>query len=343
MTAWQKQLGALLTVLILTLQWGCTDRRAPKGVPVNLSATSGTNTSSLKQVADVKFQNNDTQVTNMVSSGGSLYMIGRPFGFSRWDISADPETPSLTFAASDQIDTFAPNGKWVVDWYASGGLGILGRYALMSGTAGLSIIDISETNHPVEALRQPPVAATDQKVSSDSAFQYRAIVASPYGSTVFGFREQDYVYTLSLSGSGVKLQSKDAYGGDGATVCCVKSATVFNGKVFVAFGSRLVWFDIDGSGQLSNPGEFDQLQAANVASTGQYLYVQHAPTYGQQAGLKNPRGYYVFDANGNNVDYIADNNNPRQFQVSQGDSHIYMNNTDTSITIYRIERGRITY
>jgi hypothetical protein len=334
----KRQAGAVITILILTLQWGCTDRRAPRGVPVTLSAVSNTISSALKQVADVKFQNNDTQVTSMIQKNGSLYLTGRPFGFSRWDVSVDPESPSLTFAASDQIDTFAPKGKWVVDWYASGGLGILGRYAFMSGTAGLSIIDISETTHPVERLRIPAVDPNSDQVSSDAAYQYKAIVPSPYGNTIFGFREQDYVYTLSVGNGGAQLVSRDAYGGDGALVCCVKSATVFMGKIFVAFGSRLVWFDING-GQLTNPGEFNELQAANVAATDRYLYVQHQPTYGQQQGLKNPRGYYVFDQNGDNVDYIASNDNPRQFAVSPGDSHIFMNNTDTSVTIYRIERG----
>lgn len=338
MTAWRKQLGTLVTIGVLTLQWGCTDRRTPRAAPVHLNKqVTQTITSSAKSVASVKFQNADTEVLNMVQKTGSLFLTGRPFGFSRWDVAADAENPHLTFAASDQIDTFAPNGKWVVDWYASGGLGLLGRYAFLSGSAGMSVIDIGNTNSPREVLRKPYADPNSDQVPRDEGFVYKAIVASPYSSVLYGFREQDYVYTLRLAGGDVQLTRKDAYGGDGVNVCCVRSATVFQNVVYVAFGGRLVWFFIGSDGNLEPGGETDELQAANVASTEQYLYVQHTPTYGQQQGLKNPKGIYVFDRKGDNVDYIAMNEEPRLFTVHPRDSHLYFNLDNTSIEIFRIQ------
>ena len=343
MTAWKRQLGFLTALFGMTLQGGCTDKRTPPApAPQGLRQVSGTGSisSSLISAATVKFQNTNTETLAMVQKTGSLYLTGRPFGFSRWDISADAEKPTLTFAAVDQIDTFAPVGKWVVDWYASGALGLLGTYAFLSGTAGMSVIDISSTNSPREALRKPPANPNEAQVPRDEAFVYRAIVANPSLPVLYGFREQDYVYTMQVTGDDVQLASRDAYGSPGVNVCCVHSATIFSGMLFVAFGSKLVWFTLRQDGRLGQGGQFDLLQATNVASTDRFLYVQHSPTYGQQQGINNPRGFYVFDENGENVDYIASNSSPKQFTVHPGDSHLYMNNDDTSIQIYRILHPR---
>jgi hypothetical protein len=337
MTGYRRQLGFFIAFAVLTAQWGCTNRQVMGTANLQMGPINSLTTAALKNVAEVQFQNNPTEVLTIQNRGdGSLYMTGRPFGFSGWDISTNPENPTLNFAASDQIDTFAPNGKWVVDWYASGALGFWGQYAFMSGTAGMSIIDTSNTGHPTEVMRFPAVDPNSDQVSADAAYQYTAIVANPSLPFIYGFRQQDYVYTISLSGGLPQLVQKDAYGGQGVNVCCVHSATVFHGTVYVAFGSRLVWFQLGNDGSLQNPGEFDGLQAVNVASTGRYLYVQHEPNYGQPQGQQYPRGFYVFDTTGNNVNFIATDDSPTQFAVNNSDSHMYANNTNTSITIYRI-------
>jgi hypothetical protein len=111
----------------------------------------------MERIAEVRFQNADTEVLAMANRGEVVALTGRPFGYMHWNVSADPENPRLVFAASDQIDTFAPKGRWVVDWYASGAVGLFGQYGFLSGTAGLSVISLGETSAPREVLRIPDV------------------------------------------------------------------------------------------------------------------------------------------------------------------------------------------
>lgn len=340
--ATEKTLQGLLRGVALTLVLvagsGCTDDRRPEEtfVPEVQAAPPVTD---VNPAAEVQFQGQETQVLTMQLRGNSLFMTGRPFGFMRWDVGANAESPHLTFAASDQIDSFAPFGKWVVDWYASGAVGLLGQFAFLSGVVGTSIVNTGETHAPVEVRRYPRENenSLSDEVIQDEAFVYRAIATHPTLPIIWGFREQDFVYTIQVgSGPSMNLIRKDSYGASGETVCCVKSATVWRNKVFVAFTQKLVYFDIGSNGALSNPREIRTLQAQNVASTGRYLYVHHEPTFAQPDGVNYPGGIYVFDPSGQNV-ALLNVDSPFTFAVTSNDSHVLANEDDVQVKIYRIQ------
>jgi len=339
MRTWGIQLmvfGAAATGCLLSFL-GCTDRRPPPPAApvVYRTPPQPPPRTSVESVAEVRFQNADTTVLAMTRRGNSVFLTGRPFGFMRWDVGANPESPRLTFAASDDIVNFAPKGKWVVDWYASGAVGILGSYGFLSGTSGMSVVDISSTSNPAEVLRIPDIDPNSDKVGRDLAYVYKAIVPHPSLPVLYGFREQDFVYTLSAGSGGVNITSKSAYGKSGEPVCCVRSAVIFGNRLFVAFLSRLVWFDISG-GRLGSPGEFSELQAANVTASDNLLYVQHEPNRGQPAGYGNPRGIYVFNLQGENVDFIPLDVVANQIIVDPTDSYLYVNSNNITVDVFRI-------
>ncbi len=331
MSARWTQLSAILLVLATAV--ACTDGR-PSREQVQLFTNIVPPATTLVAAADVKFGGKNTDSLQMTIKGNSLFLTGRPFGFSRWEIGSAPESPSLTFAASDQIEAFSPMGKWVVDWYTSGALAIVGQIAFTSGTVGTSVINMTETTKPREVQRYPALDPNSDQVPSDEAFVYAAMVPHPTKPLLYGFRRQDYVYTVDLSQGKMNLQAKDAYGEPGESVCCVLGATAFQNKVYVAFRDRLVFFDIGSDGRLTNAKESLELAAVNVQATPRYLYVQHEPS---SAGTsQRPSGIYVFDANGENVAFFKAGN-PRRFAVSPDDSHFYSNADGQSVKIFRIQ------
>jgi hypothetical protein len=324
-----------------------------KKAPVN---TQNIKAPTLHSVGDVQPKNPATgQVSNIVGlqmtqRNGALYIVGRPIGFTKWDITSDPESPYPTFTASDNIANFTPNGKWVLDYFASGALGIYGNLAFMSGAVGMSIIDMSRTEQPVEIGRHPfqdPEA--DQVVKdAEGAYAYKAILINPSDpKIVYGFREQDYVYTLNVNtgaresattasgksydnGPQVTPLRKESYGSNG--VCCVTGGAIFAGHAFVGFRSALWIFGISSSGQLLQPKVINQLQAYNVQATDRYVYVQHVASYSTD-GPMMPSGIYVFDASGRQVTYLPVN--PERFAVSADDRYLYANVDNTAIRIFR--------
>ncbi len=326
--------------MILLVGAGCTDRRPPDPAPAVRMRTVPTADprSFMERIAEVRFQNADTEVLAMTTRNEVIALTGRPFGYMHWNVGADPETPRIVFAASDQIDTFAPKGKWVVDWYASGAVGLFGNYGFLSGTAGLSVISVANTHSPTEVLRIPDVDPNTTTVDRDEAYIYRAIVAHPSASIVYGFREQDFAYTLSVGAGGVQIAAKSSYGANGELVCCVRGATVFRNRIYIAFTSRLVWFDIGADGRLRNPGAFNGLQAYNVTSTANHLIVQHEPTRGQPEGFDNPRGVYWFDATGEFADFVPwpDDAKPDHLATDPSGNYLY-SSTGVSVDVFRVD------
>ncbi len=321
--------AALVTVLSLVR---CTDGR-PSRRQVELLTQTPPPATALEAVAlSEPFGGNAFQMT---VKGSSLFLAGRVFGFSRWEIGATPENPVKTFAASDQIDQFSPTGKWVVDWYASGALAVWGQSAFLSGSVGASAVSMAETARPKEVNRYPALDPNSDVVPSDEAFVYSALVPHPTLPVVYGFRKQDYLYTIDVSGGAMKLTGRDAYGSPGEVVCCAMGATLFQNKMYVAFRDRLLIYDTNASGALVNGQEVPQLHASNVVSTPRYLYVQHQPISNGAGVSPYPAGIYVFDSNGRNVAFFAAGN-PRKFTISSNDSHFYANLDGVSVRIFRI-------
>ena len=330
------RLSPVLGLFLMLSLSACTDGRIPKQAPVRVTRSAPQ--TRLIEAADIQFDQQDTDVYQMVIKGDSLFMTGTPFGFMRWNVGANAESPELTFAAADQIDEFAPFGKWVLDWYGSGALALMGRYAFTSGIVGTSIVDIGETHAPVE-VRRHPRENEDQfadDVVQDEAYIYRAMVAHPTKPLVYGFRQQDRAYLLNFDNRGLTLARAFNYGASGQTVCCVEGATVWNNKLVVAFRSKLLFMDIGESGDLTNPLTISTLQATNVASTARYLYVQHEPNFDQPQGISFPRGIYVFDTQGTNVAFLQADS-PLKFAVTSDDSHLLANNDALQVLVYRIE------
>ncbi len=84
MTSVNKQLGRLLIAFTaLGLCLGCTDKRQPAlaathKLPVRINTSLPLQ--SIVPVADVKFQNMDTEVLAMKADAGSLFVSARPPG-----------------------------------------------------------------------------------------------------------------------------------------------------------------------------------------------------------------------------------------------------------------------
>lgn len=318
-----------LGLFLLIILPACTDRR-PKLFSNQISKPPE---SAVSLVATVQFDQKPTSALQMVVTGSSLFLTGRPFGFARWDVGSDPESPRLTFAASDNIETFSPYPKfgfWTPDSFAQGALDLYGKSALMSGAAGLSVVDISETHTPVEKARFPAEKIDGVSVTRDSAFVYSAIAHHPTLSVIYGFAEQDVVYTLA-AGNPIRILEKAAYAD--SSVCCAMGASVAGNRVLLAMRQSLWVFDLQPDGRLGASSELDSLQAVNVVTTASHIYVQHEPTVARSSGAGNPAGIYVFDAEGSPVGYLPIQ--PIRFAVYQ-DEYIYANLSNTEISIFKI-------
>lgn len=306
-------------------------------------------------VGDVKTKNaqmgasSDIVTLQMMQKNGALYLVGRPIGFAKWDVASDPESPYPTFTASDNILNFVPNGKWIVDYFAGGALGVVGNLAFMSGAVGMSIVDMSRTEQPKEIGRHPFQDPNADQVVKDAegAFSYKAIIPNPSNPGIlYGFREQDYVYTLNVNysqkdivnasgktydnGPKVTPIRKEAYGPNG--VCCVTGGALFAGRAFVAFRSALWIFGISSNGALGQPSVINSLQAYNVQASDRFVYIHHVPSY--SAGISKPAGIYVFNQQGNQVAFLPVS--PERFAVSNDDQYLFANVDNASVRIFRM-------
>jgi hypothetical protein len=329
-----------LFFLLFTLVIGCTDRREVASVPP-LKLHSNLPPATSVAVAGVQFQNADTTFVTMAAHNGQIYTSGFPFGMAIIDYASNPEAPRLISAVADQIDTAFPIGTWGVDWYASGAIAVLGNFVYTSGTVGLSAFNVSNVMAPVEVSRYP-LPQNGQPVR-DEAFLYRAIVANPnpvpgLGTVMYGFDQENYVYTIRAQNQNLSLIAKASYGAQNQPVCCVQSATVYNNVIFVAFGSALWAFPLASDGSIGAGQRFPEMQAVNVASSPNFLYVQHSSNYGFQPGpgqQRYPSGIYVFNSAGQNVAFM--DITPKTFVVSESDSHLFDNEDDTEMKVYRMQ------
>src|SRR5206468_655088 len=105
-------------------------------------------------------------------------------------------------------------------------------------------------------------------------------------------------------GLDVAQMNRIDYAPNQGQVCCVTGATTFAGKIFASFTSRLVSMDMGSDGGLTNAHQYNDVQAVNVTSTPQFLYVQHRANYSYTAGLNRPTGIYVFNTQGQNVAFL---------------------------------------
>lgn len=328
----QQLAGLLLTTLVV----GCTDGRIPKADPVRMSTVTPPARTNVSAVQEIRFNGKDIEVSQITLKGNSLYMTGRPFGLMRADVGANAEIPQKTFAVSDTIDTTFPFGKWVFDWYASGALAVLGQYVFTSGVAGTSLFNVGETHGPVEVRRYPRENEdpNSESVVQDEAYIYRGMVAHPTLPLLYGFREQDFVYTLKLNtGPQLQLVGKQSYSDAGATKCCVRGATVWQNKVFVAFKGSLVWFDMLPNGTLEAGTEIKALQAEAIASSPDYLFVYHNPGNANPEGTAYTRGIYVFNKKG---DAVALLNTDAPLVMAATNDYVYINSDNTHLTVYKI-------
>ncbi len=339
----------LVIFILLLFTISCTDERKLKNQIITVQPPPRTDMQFVKDFFPI--QNAENIVYQIKAEDNSLYLTGKPFGFARYNIISDPESPDKgkVFIASEQMSTFVMHkpepGRsnefsqpaWTVDFFASGALGILKNIAFLSGTRGLSIVDISETNYPREIKRFPRQNEDLDYFNwvIDEAYNYKAIISHPSKLLLYAFREQDYVYTLAIGGpNGLSFLRKDSYLPN-STMCCVKGATLWQNKVFVAFQSKLVYFDISDDGFLINGTEINELQATNVASTQDYLFVMHEPSNGNLDGVNHPKGIYVFDLNGRQVALLTALTT-KVFAVHPNNAYLYANDDNRSIKIYKI-------
>lgn len=331
MNAPSKRHPGVFVILALFVLVSCTDRRQPKFSP-NQFPQSPEPTIDL--VAEVQFMAKTTEVLQMAVEGNSLYVTGRPFGFSRWEIGTNPEEPKIIFAASNAIEAFSPYPKfgfWTPDNFAQGGLNILGTSAFMSGAAGMSVIDIAETHAPIEVARFPSEKIDGVQVTRDPNFVYSAMVHHPSLPLIYGFKESDHVYTLAISSQAVSIREKAAYGPTGA--CCAMGAAVSQTSVLVAMRGSLWTFELGADGRLGTATQIDDLQAVNVVTSANYIYVQHAPAARSAGGVVNPAGIYVFDQAGQPVTFLPIS--PIRFAVFQ-DTYVFANMENSKVSIFAI-------
>lgn len=317
--------------LLLTAFTACTDKRPreiieePQVIPTPLPI--------IQFIRGYQIDSKITEVQKMTVSNGSLYLTGKPFAFSRWNLTADPESPTVVFAASDNINNeFAPPerfGPWTPDLYASGALAVDGTRAYMSGTAGMSVVDFSDTHHPIEVSRYP--AWQNDEPTSDGRFVYKAIMKQPEKNRIFGFRQQDLIYALSTAGfPNLSLLGNVSY--PGGQACCASSVARFANKVWLALGTSMQVYDFTSSGGLRYLGAVTNLNVVNVYATSRYLYLHHRPT--SSSGSAYPTGIYVFDQSLGYVTSLPID--PFEFAVHDQDTNVYVNENDQEVGIYRI-------
>ncbi len=316
-----KMLRSAHIAVLALLAVGCTDSRTVKSKPLQLKQVFANNSLSMTKIAAVRFNSEDTQVAQMVRVGNTVHMVGYPFAYAGWNIDA-PETPNLAFDLASQLSDFPIKLPWTVDWYASGAVGIMGSTSVLSGTSGVSLINMTQPKAAKEIFRKPPLDAAG-KPGRDFGYVYSAIVPHPTQAMWYGFSQQENVYTVAVGQNNTQIISTASYSPNGP-VCCVKNAVYFSSTIYVAFGTRLAWFAPTQDGGLVDPGELSSLQATGVAVSDNYVIVHHNPTSAVSAGAANPKGFYYFDSAGNLAAYVPSNVIPRLFVADPSGRYLYM-------------------
>lgn len=325
-----------LIALFLT---GCTNA----AMPLRSGGDVHTGSASATKVAELRFFQEDTTVLKMAMRGNQLHMTGMPHGYAAVDIATDPELSDASgnyklFVAAENLDLFSPDppfGGWIVNYFADGALGFSGRFAFMSGQAGMSVIDLNNIRSPQEVGRRPGLNS-DGDQPQDLAYVYKAIVAHPTKPILYGFAAQDYIYKVNISSPNNPTASVlRPISASGGTVCCVTGATVFNGLIYVAMRGGMKVMRINADDSLSDVGESTTMQATNISSTASYLYVHHESLSGVSSSRSS--GLYIFDKAGRQVKYLPIR--PKSFAVHPNNTHIYANENNAMMSIYRINSG----
>jgi hypothetical protein len=341
----RKILSCIATFIvgaILCIQVACTDREATAAFPTTFNPASAT-TGSLQYMANIQFEGFTTDVDQMIMVGSTMFLTGTPFGFMRLDIgpnSANALSPTLTFDAKDNMTAFSPYpgnpslGFWDPTELASNALAVIGPFSIMSGTFGASLVNISQTNMPVEVYRYP--LPQNQNQGADAAFEWNAVVAHPTLPLLYAFRQQDYMMTYNVTTTApyLTLAGEYPYSSSG-TVCCVAGGTEFMNMVALAMTTRIWFFNMGTDGSLSNWVESDALQATAIAASADHLYIYHSPSESNPNGAAYPRGIYAINESGN-ADAYFPVENVQVFAVSQDNNYLFDNEDDTQIKIYQL-------
>jgi hypothetical protein len=326
-----------LGLSILFVLAGCNDARVVDPA-TNLQDLPGRAVAgSLIPKIKIRFDQKQTITQQMFINGASMYLSGRPFGFSSWDIGSNPLSPRLQFAFSDNIESFAAPGNvspsWNTDYYASQAMGAIGRYVLTSGLAGASLLDTGVSNQVVELARHPIRTGNDNQVPADPNYIYKAIISDPNQGYFYGFTEQNGYVPLKLQSNDVVMQTQApvAYSANGQKgTCCVLGGATFQNNIFIAFRSSLRQFAFAGNGNLRQVSVFNDLDATNIVASNNFLFIQHQAI----PGNGYPSGIYVIDGQGNSVVFLPIN--PISFAVSPDNNYLYANLDNDSITVYQI-------
>ncbi len=331
----QRILRSTVLAVSLLLASACTDSRTAQSKPLQFKQVFSNNNPTMQKIAAVRFNSEDTEITQMTRVGNMIHMVGYPFAYSAWNIDS-PETPNLSYDIGSQLADFPIKLPWRTDWYASGAVGILGSTAVLSGTSGVSMINITQPRAAKEIFRKPPLNA-DGTPGRDFAYVYSAIVPHPTQAMWYGFSQQENVYTIAVGQNNLSVRQTASYSPNG-NVCCVRNAVYFSGTIYVAFGTRLVWFAPTQDGGLVDPGELTDLQATSVAVSNDYVIVHHNPTSAVASGTANPKGFYYFDMNGNLAAYVPSNVVPRLFVADPSGRYLYMQLPGaTDVEVHRIQ------
>ncbi len=337
MMAAMTKLHRIALLALALLVSACTEPLGSQGL--TQSGASNLPAGPLIQVSAVQFGGQNTAAQQMQVSNGTLYLTGTPFMFAEWNISTDPENPIETFAATNNVLAFSPDppfGGWVVTEFGAGALSIFGNFALTSGSYGSSVIEIGPSAQQAQEIARYPMLDANGDQPADVSFAFTAAVGIPGSNAMFGFTQQDGAYLINVSnptGLNQARVSLTPYSGSGPT-CCAVGATFFNSMIYLAMRSGVWPLTVSTSGVLSRttvPGLISTLQPVNIFATSRYIYVHHEPT--SNGNTSSPAGIYVFDAYGNTVSYFPIQ--PLAFAVSPDDSHIYSNEDDVSVKIYR--------
>jgi len=340
----------IIAATLLLLLAACTDGRSPLVVQ---EASNLPNTGPLLQVANVQFGGQNTAVNQMQVAYGSLFLTGTPFVFARWDITASPESPHQTFAASDNVSAFSPDppfGGWIVSEFGAGAMGIFGNFALTSGSFGASVIQVGPSVQTAQEVARYPMLGANGDQAADVSFEFKAAVPIPSSPYIYGFTEQDGVYLLNASNpaniSRIPLNLPNSvilpYSNNGP-VCCATGAALLGNKIFLGMRSQL-WVITVSQATATNgvpftlgrvaslPGAMASLNPVGVFATNRYVYIHHELIPGSNGARP---GIYVFDQNFNQVNFFPIQ--PLSFAVSPDDVHVYSNEDDLSVKIYRLQ------
>lgn len=213
-------------------------------------------------------------------------------------------------------------------------MALAGRFFVVSGSQGLTQIDVSNKANPFVFRHLPERVQVDSPLYK---YQWSAMVAVNNGTTLFGFN-RNRMFGLDISGFGQQalIPAENPMNQD---LSCGRGATEFRGKIYLAGCSKLLRFDsIDQSGMVNLESDFPYLiNAQQVFSTSRYLYVYHVPVNGRES-VSSRAGIYVFDINLRQVNFIpvAPMQTSNSFSVSADDQFLFSNDTDEYISIYRI-------